>query len=416
MLVHPLGGRAATARSVKKELAKGPDHIRRLYLDRLFPHGPEGLKQKSLTLAFYAVFLRASEELSPSVAYYDPRTCFLITDKKRLKDLPERTASKFFPVIVLESRSHRARFWVDERGKVIEFKGLTPKKYDEDRVNINSGQPEGLLALSAAQAEGQGLKVIGELDSKVTRLVRYFPDMKNYAQLVRRGKNGGRYLPWLRMDIPRTVMEAVAGLQGIPLEQYLYESGERLGRQLRSFHQSGKTLHAPYPEATKHIEPFFSSMHSGNVVVGGHLIDLEGAMTFAEARSEFVSRAEADEKNFRAIPRPVLKAMKKRRFSFFSRMSDLQRLIGGRASGESSLFGSLYYKERRKNVDLFMRVLAGIIDGYYVGATGDKKTSRELASLKKSILKESPHRWSFLLTCRLFSTIEDRLRALRASQ
>ncbi|HVN66998.1 MAG TPA: hypothetical protein VMT55_01395, partial [Candidatus Sulfotelmatobacter sp.] len=123
----------------------------------------------------------------------------MITDTERLAQLPKNMQSQFRPVQVLESRSRRARFWVNENGETIEFKGLTPARADLNRLNVNTNQPQGLMSASKAENENAGLKAIGGIESGVTHLGGFFADLEGFAQLFRKAPAKGRYLPWVRL-------------------------------------------------------------------------------------------------------------------------------------------------------------------------------------------------------------------------
>ena len=412
MKTHPLGGRTATRQTVQAEMDRGTKHVQRIYLDQLFPHGPQNLKERALTYVDQAILIREWQPYQPSLAYLNLERKFLVTDEKRFQTLPPEKVRDFVPVLVLESRSHRARFWVDEEGRAIEFKGLTPSEFNKDRINPNSGQPEGLFDLECARAEVRGINLIGELESGLTDLGEYFADLGGYAQIYRTGMDGNPYVPFARLDLPQSYMQTLADLEGVPLERYFYEAALRFGLQLRKLHDAGQTLHIPYPGCGLKPEPFFSVLHSGNVEVHGNIIDLEGMKDFRTAEKEALRALMTGQRNLAAIPPEIIEQMKQRPFEFFSRMSDLQRLIGGTWHAESSLFGTTC--EKGKNGGLFVKALSAIILGYY-GPRIERvsaKLENTYAKLRESLSRETDkdREFAFPNTFHLFSAIEDEIR------
>ena len=355
------------------------------------------------------MFFREWSELEPSVAYIDPSQPFLITDEKRLESLPPENGGEFSPAIVLESRSHRARFWVDEEGRIMEFKGLTPSVYDEEKINPNSNQPRGLMTLEKARIEAEGINLIGALEARVVELGKYFGDMGKYAQLCRRAKAGGKYFPWARMDILPTSMQLLAELEGVDFETYLHQACVRFGRQLRGLHDAGRTLHTPFRVGTD--EPFFSSLHMGNVEIHGNIIDLEGMKDFREAEEACLEAFKADRKNWARIPKELLQQMKDRPFRDFSRLSDLHIFIGGRGFGEGSFFRTFFVAGR--DAERFTLGLSGIIEGYYGESVERGEIKGEitnvLSKVKNYLVEEKATLFPFQLTCDIFFGIEKEL-------
>jgi len=351
---------------VKRQLEQGPRPAQAAVLDRLFPNADPALKEKALTLSGCHLFIR-ERLLQPHLAFLNQTKSFLITDEARFESLRPELQVDFQPVLVLESRSHRARFWTSPEGRVIEFKGLTPQDFDETNINHNSGQPQGLLEVNPAQSEKAGLDIVGAVDCGVTELGEYFGDLVQYAQLYRRARDtGDRYFPWLRLDIKPAAMQVLAELEGVSFETFLQASCRRFGEQLKTLHRAGRTLHAPFSQPGSRPEPFFSFLHSGNVEIHGNIIDLEGTRSFAGAERDFREHLKEGEKRKLVGEKYLAGIENGEDFEIFCRLADLHRFISGNqytAVVETSLFGSLYVLGG--SPDNFNLALSGVIRGYY---------------------------------------------------
>lgn len=382
MRASPINRRASIA-EVRAEVQKGYQHAHQLYFDRLFPQASSDLKKKAL--GPYEHLFHTELFLKPSLAFLHREKLFLITDEARFNSLNPEQQSGFEPVMVLESRSRRARFWVSPEGQIVEFKGLTPHKFNPLNLNHNSGQPNGLLELNPAYCEKAGLDIIGQIDSGVYELGEYFADLGPYAQLFRRAGPQTKYLPWLRMDLSPTLMQILAQLENLPFETFLYQSCARFGAQLRRFHDAGKTLHSPFQEPGGFPEPFFSSLHSGNVEIHGNIIDLEGMVDFAEAERSYKESLARQDRS-RLDPRGYIgekilaEAETTDDFGFFCRLSDLHRLIRGNSHQlirESSLAGNLFASDAHSPYN-FILALTGVIRGYYHRPAKEKNKMGEI--------------------------------------
>ena len=366
MTVHHLGGHGYRLGRLRQQLNKGTEHIHGLFFDRLFPGASPNLRHAALVPANTALFQRGSETLKPSINYLDVSRSFLITSERRYQQLGRKEAKRFMPVLVLESRSQRARFWLDSKSRLLEFKGLTPYEFDVNRINPNSGQPQGLFSACPAMVEADGLKLMQALDTELTELGEFFPDLDDYSQILRCARDGERYYSWMRMDSPPRVYELLAQLEGLPLETFLYEAGQRFGLQLRRLHKAGRTLHDPFASSNEPKEPFFSTLHSGNVDPHGNIVDLEGLSNFDVAESRFWAALLSNNWG-KYVPTEIMNdKLSRYPFDVFSRASDLQLFLGGRDGRfpyMPSVFDCLFRAARRP--ELFERVLAGVLDGYY---------------------------------------------------
>jgi len=424
-------GPGASITKVRAEVQKGYQHAHQLYFDRLFPGASSELKEKAL--GPYEHLFHTELFLKPSLAFLHREKLFLITDEARFNSLNPEQQSGFEPVMVLESRSRRARFWVSPEGQIVEFKGLTPHKFNPLNLNHNSGQPNGLLELDPAYCEKTGLDIIGQIDSGVHELGEYFPDLNPYAQLFRKAGPQTKYLPWLRMDLSPTLMQILAQLENLPFETFLYQSCARFGAQLRRFHDAGKTLHSPFQAPNDRPEPFYSSLHSGNVEIHGNIIDLEGMFDFGEARDIFrdqlsrLDRSRMDPRGF--IDAEILaQAETGEDFGFFCRLSDLHRFIRGNTyqlTRESSLAGNLFTADAQTPY-YFIVALTGVLRGYYHRPAKEKNKMEEIdAYVKEKVIpvfqelhsqarqEEMLHRFLFPIrhTYRMLSFIEKEILA-----
>ncbi|MBU0671442.1 MAG: hypothetical protein KJ732_00270 [Candidatus Margulisbacteria bacterium] len=316
------------------------------------------------------------------------------------------------PVLVLESRSHRARFWLDPEGRLLEFKGLTPYEFDVAKLNPNSGQPQGLFAAVPAMVEADSLKLLQGVDSELTELGEFFPDLEGYAQILRGSKEGERYFSWMRMDSGPETYELLAQLEGLPLETFLYESGQRFGQQLRRMHKAGRTLHNPFASAKEPKEPFFSTLHSGNVDPHGNIIDLEGLSNFEAAENGFWAAVIGNNWGEQVPDKIMNQLLPRHPFEVFSRASDLQLFLGGRY--RRSLFSSPVFERlfrASKRPELFSRVLAGALDGYYQlkDSSQQEEIQQDLTRLIDSMKEKNWTEFPFQQTLNIVIGIEEAL-------
>lgn len=170
----------------------------------------------------------------------------------------------------------------------------------------------------------------------------------------------------MRMDSTPQVYELLAKLEGLPLETFLYEAGQRFGQQLRRLHKAGRTLHDPFASSNEPKEPFFSTLHSGNVDPHGNIVDLEGLSSFDVAENCFWAALYRNNWGTNVPTEIMNDQLSRYPFGVFSRASDLQLFLGGRDRRfpyMPSVFDCLFRAARRP--ELFKRVLAGVLDGYY---------------------------------------------------
>ncbi|MFA6417717.1 MAG: hypothetical protein WCW67_01080 [Candidatus Margulisiibacteriota bacterium] len=345
--------------------AKIERSVRRRALKTLFPKAGPELLEKAQAYQ-YAIL---GDNAGYSLGMYNPATKTLFTDEKVAFGLPAEKLRQFSTVFAIQSHSNRAMYIVEKDGKVSEFKGKAPFQFYPGKRNLNSGDPEGLLSLAAARNEVKGLSLIGELEAEAVDLGALFPAYDGYAQLYRSGKEG-KYYPWLRLDSRPGVTRTLAELEGKTLAQFLHESGERLGRQLRKLHKAGYTLHNPWREGTVGRETvrkplWYSSLHSANVEIHGNLIDPEGMRTFAEAEQTFWRRLAAEPTAISAKERSCFEAGKVS-VHYYSRLCDIQRFFGGTHRLEKSIAGVL-------GKDSFIALLKGFLAGYYDGYQAKEK-------------------------------------------
>ncbi|MFC1540451.1 hypothetical protein ACFL4J_00250 [Candidatus Margulisiibacteriota bacterium] len=368
MALHQLGGPNGVSKTrIQAHIIKGGEHIRRLYFRQLFPEATRVQINRAFDSKSLFFYRGLSGYSSPSLAYLNPENNLLITSEARFKRLAPQQQERFSPVLVLESRSDRAKVWISETGQLIEFKGLTPESFDENRLHINSGQPHGLFETGAAKDEVEGLTIINGIGSGLTDLGSYFHDMIFYSQIFRAAKPRSRYLSWLRMDASPALFEQLADLEGKTVERFLFQSAERFGKQLRKLHKAGKTLHAPFASGADKKEFSFSTVHSGNVEIHGNIIDLEGMTTFEAAETAFWVSIMQNPSLREVLSRKELRDVEQRPFSFFSRASDLQLFWGGRDRqlGGMAVFDQLFRSNGKGESDIFLRVMAGALKGYY---------------------------------------------------
>lgn len=420
MKMHPMTGKpvrrsAGLTRqiaAIKQQVQKGREHVHGLFFDRLFPQAPKNLRTKALEHHQTAFFRRGDNEiLQPSLAFFNLEAGVLITEEERFEQLPLEAAETFSPVLVLESRSHRARFLVNKDGRTIEFKGLTPTRFDPNDLNPNSGQPQGLFVSTSAKAEVVGLDITGGVLSGAAELGDYFEDLEGYAQIYRAARPGQKYFSWMRMDVVFPVYELLAALEGKSAEEFLYESGRRFGEQLRQLHKKGATLHDPFPGEEKTNEPFFSTLHSGNVDPYGNIIDLEGARTFEIAFEDMLANWERLE---HSVPARTFNRMRdeinqRKSLERYSRASDLHVFLAGREGRNgSSAFERIFWNGRLpgspKN---FFELLSGILHGYYEvnGEKRQKNIDSELAKILERVERERTL-FSFQQTFNIMAGIE----------
>lgn len=340
--------------------------VRRRALKTLFPKAGAALLEKALT--YQQAIL--GDNAGYSLGMYNPATKTLFTDEKTAYKLPAAELHQYSAVFAIQSHSKRAMYIVEKNGKVSEFKGKTPLQFNPEKRNPNSGDPEGLLSLTAARNEAKGLNVIGELETGVVDLGAISPSFDGYAQLYRSGKDGFRYYPWLRLDSRPSVTGTLAELEGKTIEQFLHESGERLGRQLRKLHNAGYTLHNPWREGAIGKEVvrkpiWYSSLHSANVEIHGNLIDPEGMRTFEEAERLFWQRLAAEPTALTPKERSSFESGKIS-VGYYSRLCDIQRFFGGTHRLEKSMAGVL-------GRDGFVALLRGFLAGYYDGYQAKEK-------------------------------------------
>ncbi len=384
------------------------------FFDRMFPTAPGEFREKAVrpfdtTLheSGMAFFKRGQELLPGSRAFFDPQRMVLITDAARHASLPESLKDGFIETEVLESRSHRARFFVAENGEAFEFKGLTPVDFDLSKLNPNSNQPRGLFESGHARREFDGLQLTGGVRSAVNELGEWFGDLKGFSQLLRAGRPGERFYPWMRMDESMSTLQLLARLEGKDLETFLYESHVRFGRQLRKLHDAGMTLCNPFRRGTAMDEPFYSSLHSGNVEPHGNLIDLEGMMGVNRSEEAFNGYIRQNPDSLRRVSRNLLEHVFKNPFSFTCRVADLHRYFESRNNLERSIFKQTFSPSGRHR--LFMSILSGTIRGYYQAENlrdlelGDD-TDKYLASILDFIKEREFNNLRFGI---LFRTIEE---------
>ena len=386
--------------------------IHRRYLSYLFPRAAKGLVDRALdTTSREAFFMRGSAQLEPSIAFLDANRWLLITNRKRFGALPEEARKNIAPVEVVESRSHRAWFLVTKDGTVVEFKGLTPLDYDLNKLNPNSFQPEGLFEINHARNEVAGLQLAQGVGGAVLDFGEWFSDLKGYAQITRTSRPGERYFCWMRMDLPLSSYELLAQLEGVPIETFLHDAGKRFGEQLRKFHLAGKTQHDPFRGGLAEKDPFYSSLHSGNVDPYGNLIDLEAMRDFGVAENQFWYLV--------AIRRDVpvsadeMELVLRHPYSLHCRAADLGRFIGGREeiierNREPSLFRILAHDARRP--DLFQTFLFGFFKSYYASkndASFFEQINTELGKMAETLLARGIKMLPRTQTLRMLSDIEE---------
>ena len=315
------------------------------------------------------------------IALYNPAKKILLTSEKMEELLTREERLSYFPKMAIQSHSRRAMWIIAADGKVIEFKGKTPPQFNQDKRNPNSGDPEGLLSYAAARKEAEGLRMIGAIESGATNLADLFPVYEGYGQLYRAETSNARYFPWLRIDSPVEVTRFLAELEGISIERFLFESGERLGRQLRKLHDAGYTLHNPLREGivggTNIRKPiWYSSLHSANVEIHGNLIDTEGMRTFEEAETLFWRRVNDEPGALQSDRERALFESGVVPLPYYSRLCDFQRFLGGVDRLEKSIAG-VFGKA------LFLRMFLGLMEGYYPGRINGDKLTRATARLAR---------------------------------
>ncbi|HTY12644.1 MAG TPA: hypothetical protein VMD02_00490 [Candidatus Omnitrophota bacterium] len=390
------------------------------FFDRMFPGAITTLRDRAVLPSGARAldsqdgfFLRGQVLLPGSVAFFDPQSRLLITDRARLDSLPHILQDRFVPTEVLESRSHRARFFVADNGATFEFKGLTPRHFNLLKLNPNSNQPKGLFGSDYARNEHIGLDLIGGVSAGVNELGGWFGDLNGFSQLMRASAPGERFYPWMRMDDTISAIQLLAELEGKPLETFLFESHFRLGRQLRQFHQAGLTLCNPFRNGTAPNEPFFSSLHSGNVEPHGNLIDLEGMRSFSDAAEAFNYYTD----NGTVLPKQLtprfMERLSRHPFSFVCRVADLHRYLESRNNLERSLFKSTFSPSGRHR--LFQRILSGMIHGYYreemeKDATLAKDTDNFLDNMIKFMTDSRYTCLRFATLFRIFEEVEGQTR------
>lgn len=354
-------------------------YVRRKTLKAIFPSAGADLIKKADTLKA-GILGRKTGYL---LGLYNGEQKLLLTNEEVAAALPLEKLKGFSPAFVLKSHSDRARFGVTAEGRVVEFKGTTPIEFYPDKTNPNSGDPEGLLSLEAAKNEARGLTLIGELETQVVDLGEFFTAYKGFAQLYRAGKAGNRYFPWLRLDSPLTVTQLLAELEEKPLEQFLFDSGERSGRQLKKLHDTGYTLHNPWREGEilgrRARAPLtFSSLHPANVEIHGNIVDTEGMRTFEAAKELFWRRLSEDPKVDLDPDEKKDYETGKKSPAYFSRLCDIQRLIGGAHKLDRSLLGVLGEQQ-------FLSLLSGLLKGYY--RAPDQEIRPIIEELKESFTR-----------------------------
>ncbi|MBU0629923.1 MAG: hypothetical protein KKC80_03275 [Candidatus Margulisbacteria bacterium] len=364
----------AGTKILKEKVQRG---IYRHHLRLLFPRINNAQLDRAET--FREGIIGRTSGYSPCLFSHEKKV--LLTSIKWENRLSKEAWFSFAPKMAIQSHSRRAMWIIALDGKVIEFKGKTPLQFDLGKLNPNSGDPEGLLSLSAARNEAVGLRLIGEVECGVTNLFEYSSMYDGYAQLFRTVTNGSRYFPWLRIDSPVPVTAFLAELEAVSTERFLYESGERLGRQLKKLHEAGYTLHNPMRVGVVAGQTFrkpiwYSSLHSANVEIHGHLIDTEGMRTFEEAEALFWRRVHEDPKAIENIRERAMFESGVVPVPYYSRLCDFQRFLGGADRLEKSIAGVL-------GKDLFIGLFSGLINGYYSGRVSGEKLKQAVAGLLK---------------------------------
>lgn len=375
---------------IKKIVRHGQAQAHGLFFDRLFPEATVYQRKKAVELAATAFFQRGRSTvdefpvLQPSVSFFHPTHHLLITDEARWKQLPEVQQAEFIPVLTIESRSKRARVCLTAEGCVVEFKGLTPKKFDPSNLNPNSNQPENLLALGAAKDEIKGLSLVGALETKLISLGDHSQDLAGYAQVYRAAGFGERFFPWMRMDVDVCIFQLLADLERVPFEQFLHTVGRRLGKQLRRFHKEGYTLHFPFGHTKAPGELFFSDLHLGNLEVHGHILDFEGMASFREIEKYFQEEVlPHPERVINGRGRYLDEAQNN--YSFFCRASDIFAFLGGRRGNGAAPSLSTKFLDAKRGAPLqFPSLLAGFVAGYYE-ATGKTKQGKILTEINELV-------------------------------
>jgi hypothetical protein len=398
-------------------------------LRRLFPRASENLIAKATKIDKLPIreatacgfFLREFSYLKISMAWLSPEISILITEEERAAKFKEK-GGEVIPIEVLESRSERARVClVEEEGKieVLEFKGLTPQKVNHKRLHPNSGQPWGMFESEPAQREKYGLGLAEGLEAKVIELGEYFGDLTGFAQLLRKAKFG-KFLPWLRMDAQPTIYQILAELEEVPFETFLCQSGERMGKELRKVHEKGQTLHKPFCDE---LDPFYSSLHSGNVEIHGHVLDLEDLNEIEEVEKNFwqglgdFCRRPGSERIVKKDPLGGWRILgvdlkiEQNPFSLISRSSDLQRFLGGitfQIRKEPSFF--CIWRGQSEN---YANFLTSFFFGYYPEIREQRKEEEVKAYLKEvvKVLEERKKEyWLFPYTYQIMEEVEEELR------
>lgn len=320
---------------------------------------------------------------------------FVITNPERMSEI--KNADEFRPLYFLGSHSKRAWFNVSSDGTVSEFKGLTPVKgqfnntlcyYDLKKINNNSNQPYWLSDISCAGIEHETLKIIGSIETNVVSLGDYFKDLEGYAQLMRKGKPGNKYIPWHRMSSNMGIFELLSELEEVPLEKFLYNAGYKTGSQLKIMHSSGLTMHGP-AYIKDEASLFYSSFHSGNVTPYGDIVDTEGATFFDDSKEMFyIMLSDNKCRKLIDLPADFNEIVERFSFNFVSRISDLNTLITGRGplSKESPLLDNFYFINN--SLDKYKSLLSGILNGYYFDNNSEKKSGVIKRILDSTVQKD----------------------------
>ncbi|OGC36374.1 hypothetical protein A2311_02415 [candidate division WOR-1 bacterium RIFOXYB2_FULL_48_7] len=363
---HILGGANACPAALRYIMGRGPAYVHRLALEAYFPKATDRQIGQVIDGACPSLFVKNGFHLlQPALSWLRSDLRVMVNSDARFAALPPALRQDYFPAITLESRSNRARFWVTADGRGIEYKGLTPTVVDFGRINENSNQVEGLMAEERAAIEYEGLTIINGLKCCVTPLGSLFGDLQGHAQLVRGAVAGELYLPWIRADKHVSSYELLAQLEGLSLEQFLWRGAQRFGEQARRLHQAGRTMASPFRAGSLPREPYYSSLHKGNVEIHGNIIDLEGMKTFAMVGDLLGQQASVPVfQGGRGHPATLAK-LRGRTTAYYARLCDLQRFLGGRNGEIFETSAALNVFSFKESPLAFAQFLSGVFCGYY---------------------------------------------------
>ncbi len=298
--------------------------------------------------------------------------------------LPEEKRSKMKPTIAFGGESERVFFVIKEEAgktKVIEQKGFTLSKENVRTapININSGDPQNMLAYGAAAVEATSLSKLNVAKASAHKLYTA-QDSKlrqvDYGVLIREWNVP--YLPFVRsINVNKEIADRIASYMGVSKAEYYENMGRTLGSQLKLMHRDLKynimKLGSEQKEHYEEGEQYVSGLHGGNVDAFGNMVD-----TLPSSLGYF---QESDG----SLTKERLAAMEIHRFFWGARVLDITGL-NGIGWWLTERIASAQDRDQERST----YALKGFIEGYI---TSDPVESSKILEESERLLDEN-HDWT----------------------